>query len=281
MHSSERCFECGLRQCIKIAELTGNQSRLPELLSYLRGLRKNLDLNEPPGTYTSWLLLATMKFLQEPDPFKKTKSEQNRRAQELAARFEQELGEGGNALQRALLLSAAGNVIDVGPERSFDINQFISSHRFTIDHTDRLLARLKRAQQIVYILDNAGEVLFDRLVLKRLPKLAITIVAKSSPILNDITVEEAKGLGLEKFGRVIGTGSPFLGVDLKTVSKEFGQIYYQADLVIAKGHANFESLVDEGRDGYYVLTAKCELVANRLGVGLGESVCYYSPGKGE
>ncbi|MEO0071703.1 MAG: ARMT1-like domain-containing protein [candidate division WOR-3 bacterium] len=281
MRSSERCFECGLRQCVKIAVLTGNQAKLPELLSYLRGLGKELDLNEPPGTYTSWLLLATMKFLKEPDPFKKTKSEQNRHAQELAAQLEQQLGEGDDALKRALLLSAAGNVIDVGPERSFDINQFLSSHRFTIDHTDRLLARLKRAQRIVYLLDNSGEVLFDRLVLKRLPKVAITIVAKSSPILNDVTVEEAKVLGLEEFGRVIGTGSPFLGVDLKTVSKEFRQVYSQADLVIAKGHANFESLVDEGRDGYYVLTAKCELVANRLGIGVGESVCYYSRGKGE
>ena len=130
----------------------------------------------------------------------------------------------------------------------------------------------------MYILDNSGEVMFDELVLKRLPETELVIVARSSPVLNDVTADEAVELGLERYGRVIGTGSRFLGVDLATVSDGFRREYERADVVIAKGHANYESLVGKGRDGFLVLKAKCELVAEPLGVRLGESVCFYSEG---
>lgn len=244
----------------------------------LKKMKPELDLSAPPSTYTSRMLIATMELLGKRDPFRAIRQEQNRRAQEWAERYDAELERCPEPLKIALALAAAGNVIDVGPRHRFDLEATLSRGRFAHDDSGLLFERLKGAKRLVYILDNAGEALFDKLVLKRLAVPEPTIVARSTPILNDLTVDEARELGFERFGRVIGTGSPYLGVDLASASQEFLQAYYRADVVIAKGHANFESLVDDGRDGFYLLTAKCELVAERLGVGLGESVLYYAGG---
>jgi uncharacterized protein with ATP-grasp and redox domains len=226
------------------------------------------------------MLIATMEFLGERDPFRLIRAEQNQKGRELAERYDAELGKGKESLLAAMVGAAAGNVMDVGPRHRFDFTVTLAQGRLAHDDTDLLLRRLQEARRLVYILDNAGEALFDRLVLKRLGVPEVTIVARSTPILNDVTVDEARTLGFEQLGRVIGTGSPYLGFDLDTISAETRQVYYDADVVIAKGHANFESLVDDGRDGFYLLTAKCELVARRLGVNLGNSVLFYSEGKG-
>jgi uncharacterized protein with ATP-grasp and redox domains len=256
--------------------VTGSEERWQELKSRLLEMAKGLNLNEPPGIYTSHLLIQTMEFLKEKDPFQTVKAEQNRVASRLAADFDRIIGADEAGLHQALMIAAAVNVIDVGPGRRFDLYQLLNSLRFELDASAQLIARLKNRARVLYILDNSGEVEFDRLVFKRLSGVELTIAARSFPMLNDVTVTEARALGLEQFGRVIGTGSPYLGIDFQTVSPEFRDEFWQADLVIAKGHANFESLVDGPRDGYYLLTAKCQLVADRLGVGLGAPVCFYA-----
>lgn len=268
-----------MNQCERIVRLCeGDKEKAQMLKKELLRIADTLSVNDPPSTYTSKLLVATMDFLGERDPFARIKEEQNQQAQEMAARLDGGLKEGDEGLKMALKIAAAGNVIDVGPGRSFDIKDILASLRFAHDDSDLLIERLKKARRVVYILDNAGEVIFDKLVLKRLSDFELTIVARSSPILNDITVQEAKELGLDRLGRVIGTGSPYLGIDFNTVSKKFLKVYQEADVVIAKGHANFESLVNSGRDGFYLLTAKCELVADYLGAKPGDAVCFYSKG---
>jgi uncharacterized protein with ATP-grasp and redox domains len=261
--------------------VTGDEQRWPELKTRLLKMASGLNLDEPPGTYTARLLVETMQFLGEKDPFRQQKAEQNRQAAQLAAELDRLLGADEAGLRQALMVAAAGNVIDVGPGRRFELKNLLNALRFAHDDSCRLIAKLKNGARVLYILDNSGEVEFDRLVFRRLPPgVQLTIVARSFPILNDVTVEEARALGLEQFGRVIGTGSPYLGIDFQTVSPEFSNEFRQADLVIAKGHANFESLVDGPRDGYYLLTAKCELVAARLKVQPGDPVCFYADGKG-
>ncbi len=279
MKSSSQCLECGLEQCCRIYRLVrGDEDGWHQVEHELNSLMRKLDLSEPPGTMTAKLLVRTMELLNNPDPFATVKQEQNRQAAPLAEALDEQLSRDEAGLRRALLLAAVGNVLDVGPGRRFDLKTLLNLLRFAHDDSEQLIERLRRVRRVMYILDNCGEVMFDRLVLSRMPRVELTIVARSSPILNDVTVEEAEALGLGAFGRIIGTGSPYLGVDFHTVSPEFRSAYEQAEVVIAKGHANFEALVDGPRDGFYLLTAKCELVADRLGVGLGQSVCYYSKG---
>ncbi|OYD16679.1 hypothetical protein CH330_02145 [candidate division WOR-3 bacterium JGI_Cruoil_03_51_56] len=279
MHSGIECLPCAIRQCRQIVKMVGGNEELERKAVERAGaVAKGLSLDEPPSTYTSRILLAVMSLLDSSDPFKQMKAEQNRAARPVAEKADREIAESPEPLKTALMLAAAGNVIDPGPRHSFSIDDALKELQFAHDDSDMLIERLDHSKRIMYILDNSGEVMFDILVLKRLPKADLVIVARPGPILNDVTVNEAKELGLEEFGRVIGTGSQFLGVDLATVSDEFRKVYENADVVIAKGHANFESLVGRGRDGFFVLTAKCELVAEPLGVKLGESACFYSEG---
>ncbi len=277
MNSAPECFDCALNQCQRIARLSGSSSeQITRLLSTLAPLRQEMDLNEPPSTATSRILRKAMALLGVTDPFAAVREEQNRLAREIVQQLAHQTA--ANLKQR-LLLAAAGNVLDVGPRHSFNLHDRLQQLHFAHDDTALLFARLRNARTLLYILDNAGEAVFDRLVLEQVAVPEITIVARSEPLLNDITVTEAELLGFNTLGRVIGSGSCYLGIDLNTVTEEFKQLYYAADVVIAKGHANFEALVDDGRDGFYLLTAKCELVARRLKVPLGQSVCYYSPGR--
>ncbi len=280
MKSHPDCFDCALRQCRRIAELAGGDATVADrVAAYVAAGARGLNQDDPPSTYTSHMLLAAMELLDEPDPFAEMKRQQNQVAAVVAARFDRELDRQPEPLRAALELAAAGNVLDSGPRRSFSLDAALAELSFAHDDTAQLLAALARARRVMYILDNAGEVMFDRLVLKRLPRVELTIVARSSPILNDVTVDEARELGLSDYGRVIGTGSRLLGIDFGTVSDEFRAAYAAADVVIAKGHANFESLVDDGRDGWYLLRAKCEYVAERLRVEPGQAVCIYSAGR--
>jgi uncharacterized protein with ATP-grasp and redox domains len=281
MRSAAKCLECGLEQCGRILRLVNGDEQGWEMLKpRLVELAASLSLEEPPGSYTSKLLLATMEFLELSDPFAQVKEKQNRESAAIARELDRQLGDGEAALRQALLVAAAGNVIDVGPGKRFELMRLLGARRFVHDDSELLISRLRSAKRVMYILDNSGEVMFDILVLKRLPRVDLTIVARSYPILNDVTVAEAAQLGLNQYGRLIGTGSRYLGVDLQTVSSEFLAAFQEAEVVIAKGHANFEALVDGPRNGFYLLTAKCELVAERLGVKPGEAVCFYSPGKG-
>ncbi|UCG42455.1 MAG: DUF89 family protein [candidate division WOR-3 bacterium] len=268
-----------LKQCRKIAELVGADAATEDyLVTQLHDVAKDLSLEEPPSTYTSRILLAAMEFLGTEDPFVEVKQEQNRKAGPLARQADRELDRTDNPLLSALMLAAAGNVIDSGPTHEFRIEDALDDLRFSRDDSGLLIERLAEAKRVLYILDNAGEVMFDELVLKRLDRVELTIAARSTPILNDVTVAEAESLGLGQYGRITGTGSSFLGVDFGTVSDEFRDAYEAADVVIAKGHANFESLVGHGREAFCVLKAKCELVAAPLGVKLGESACYHEKG---
>jgi uncharacterized protein with ATP-grasp and redox domains len=280
VQSSSACLPCALNQCRQIVRLTGGDLALEErVLGYIRDGARALDFCQPPSTYTSHILLTAMGLLDEPDPFRQTKEHQNSTARPIAEALDVELDRSEHPLKSALLLAAAGNVIDSGPGHKHTLDDALRSLQFAHDDSDSLIRRLEGCRSITYILDNAGEVMFDMLVLRRLPSAEITIVAKSGPILNDLTVEEARQLGLGRFGRVIATGSRLLGIDAATVSDEFRRAWLDADVVIAKGHANFESLVHSRRDGFYVLKAKCDLVATELGVKPGDSVCYYSKGR--
>ncbi|MEO0078003.1 MAG: ARMT1-like domain-containing protein [candidate division WOR-3 bacterium] len=282
MHSSPDCLNCAVNQCRKIVRLVGGDQALEQRVieTLLPGFA-HLDQSEPPSTYTSHILLAAMELLDERDPFRAVKQQQNDSARPIAEALDRELGDGPSALVTALALAAAGNVIDSGPGHKYTIEGALSHLHFAHDDSALLLDRLTRAARVMYVLDNAGEVLFDLLVLKRLRVPELTIVARSSPILNDVTVDEARALGFDRYGRLIGTGSPFLGVDFRTVSAEFRAAYEHADTVIAKGHANFESLVSGPRDGFFLLKAKCDLVARELGIKTGDSACFYSPGIGK
>ncbi|MGM0366836.1 MAG: damage-control phosphatase ARMT1 family protein, partial [Actinomycetota bacterium] len=138
-----------------------------------------------------------------------------------------------------------------------------------INDFPRFKADLKKAKNILYIGDNAGEIVFDRVFLEELIKEQKNIVfsVKSGPIINDATREDAEEAGINNLVKVIETGTDRSGVNFQYISEEFLKEFKKADLVISKGQANFECLDSVDKNTYFILKAKCRQVASCLKAG--------------
>ncbi len=211
------------------------------------------------------------------DLYREQKETANRRIVELLeSMFPQGEAPG---FREAVRLAVAGNIIDLGanPELSWErvreVIDGVAERGFFIDHTDELERRVEQARHILYLADNAGEIVFDRLLLSCFPKGKTTVAVRGGPVLNDVTREDARMLGLEKLARVIDTGADLPGVVFSECGREFLSAWKDADLVISKGQGNFESLTGRAdRPVFFLFMAKCRMVAERLNCRVGDCV---------
>ena len=129
-----------------------------------------------------------------------------------------------------------------------------------------------RARDILYLADNAGEIVFDRLLIEQLPPGRVTVAVKGGPVLNDATRSDAAVAGLNELAEVIDNGSDAPGTLLGDCSHSFRERFDRADLVIAKGQGNYETLSDARKDVFFLLKAKCPVIAHHLGCDVGRTV---------
>jgi uncharacterized protein with ATP-grasp and redox domains len=181
-------------------------------------------------------------------------------------------------LEAAIRLAIAGNIIDLGVKtliKESDIEQIINNS-LTTDFDSQQIQEFKnaisRAEKILYLADNAGEIVFDRLLIEQLPIEKITVVVKGSPVINDATMKDAVIAGLPRIVDVIDNGSDAPGTILESCSKSFRDRFDKADLVIAKGQGNYETLSDVDKNIFFVLKTKCPVIARDLGCEVGEMI---------
>jgi uncharacterized protein with ATP-grasp and redox domains len=137
-----------------------------------------------------------------------------------------------------------------------------------------------QADSILYLFDNAGEIAFDRLLLELLPLERVVGVVKPSPIINDATLEDARACGITDMIPVVDTGSDAPGAVLADCGEEFLRHYRRADLILAKGQGNYEALSHTEKDAFFLLKAKCSVVASDLGCPVGTMMLTRSGGRG-
>lgn len=181
--------------------------------------------------------------------------------------------EATDKLETASKLAIAGNLIDYGALSHFDVAHVLEDyvHRpFSINHLEPFRKALKRAKHILYICDNAGEIVFDKILVKHLldDGHQITVAVKSAPILNDALYEDAELVGMTSLATVISSGSSTAGTLLSQATPEFSEALNQADLIISKGQGNFETLSEESFDVpfFYLLLCKCPHIAKGLSI---------------
>lgn len=171
----------------------------------------------------------------------------------------------------ALLVSALGNSKDkkfnVEQTASIDLTKILNNY-FNYNDYQKFNFDLKNAAKILFIADNTGEALFDKLLLAQLKKYDVEIkyAVRECPILNDITMEEAKKIAIDEYADIINSGSRTPGMPLEAATAEFEEEYQTADLIISKGQGNLESLFEKEKGIYFLLKAKCALIADSLGV---------------
>jgi uncharacterized protein with ATP-grasp and redox domains len=270
------CIPCVFLQALNTSKrITTNEKKLVETQHELMKLMPTLSLDMTPAELSYLLLKEVYARFKVQDPLKSEKRRNNEVMLSLYERFEKMADYSANTMLTALKIAAAGNLIDLGIRSDIDINAFMNrvvEGSFKINDSEELFDDLKKAEKILYLADNAGEIVADKLFISSMKKNGITVAVKGSPILNDATLDDADQVGLSKVAKVISNGSGMLGTILPDCSEEFINAYNEADLIISKGQTNFESLEGVQKNIYYILTAKCPPVAECLKVEVDDAV---------
>jgi len=213
------------------------------------------------------------------DPYRKVKRRYNEIALKMLPDLSERVRAAEDPILTALQLAIAGNIIDFGAlSGNFDLAQIVEEtlrSEFAPDGYERFRSALDRAGRIVYLGDNTGEIVFDRILIETLLRhkpFEIVFVVRGMPIINDATMEDARFVGLDRLVRVISNGSDAPATVLSECSPEMVGIYDAADMVLAKGQGNYESLSEERGPLFFLLKAKCPVVARDLGCEVGDIV---------
>jgi uncharacterized protein with ATP-grasp and redox domains len=271
------CIPCIIDQTIKISrQVTQDEKRREVLLQEVLKTLSGISYNKTPPYLGQEAHRVIRRVLDNSDPFLKLKREYNQVVKKLYPSLKQKVGDCSDRFTCAIRLAIAGNIIDFGPSHHFELMKTIDSvlhKKPAIDDTPSLKEDLREASTILYLGDNAGETFFDRLLIEQMPSGNVYYAVRGAPVINDATSEDAYYAELNKFAKIISNGSDAPGTILEDCSEEFKTIFQRADLVIAKGHGNYESLNEvEGKKLYFLLMVKCKIIARDLGCEVGDFV---------
>lgn len=253
---------------------------------------KNFSINDIPTDVANEMYRMLLSLAPTPDPFEQIKQESNKIAKEAVKRIRSHIDEGINPYEnfkRLLAASIAGNMIDFGTAgHSIQLNldflencyYQIAAEGFAIDDSRKLFDALKEATDVLFIADNAGEIYFDLFLLNYMKNKNIktTLVVKSDPISNDATLEDVSDpVFRSAVTKIMTTGTNALGVSITESSQEFLDRLRTADVIIAKGQSNFETLFYYAKQLtdkpiFFLFRTKCLSIANFLGQSIGKNV---------
>lgn len=277
MAIESECIVCRLRQALDVCNFVSadedtKQAVLKRVMEILIS-----GIEEEPQDGVGFLIHNELrKITNHRDPYQAVKKESIRKAIGLYSYLTELVNSSDDQLKTAVELCVAGNVIDFGPSNSHDIElaikQALESEKTYFDFAN-FQTELGHAKTVLVLGDNAGETVFDRLLIERLGRIVFYAV-KSEPILNDAIREDAIASGIGEFAEIIENGSPMGGTHLPSCSKEFRDLFDLADMVISKGQANFETLVDEPRRIFFLFKVKCSLLSRKHELPLGEFILF-------
>jgi len=216
------------------------------------------------------------------DPYASLKEQFNRLAIQFYDEAKEIVENAEDPLFEALIVSALGNTIDLAAQHKIDfindIKEF-KSENLVINDYEEFKKSVEKVNHLLILGDNSGEIVFDKLliiILKKLyPNLLIVYSVRSSPIINDVTIEDAKFVGLNDLIQVVES-SPTPGIDLPTSSEEFKKHFFlRGGIILSKGQGNFESLYGmdiPDKEVYYLLKAKCNLMERIFNVKTGDLI---------
>ncbi|MGK7394802.1 MAG: damage-control phosphatase ARMT1 family protein [Candidatus Cyclobacteriaceae bacterium M3_2C_046] len=284
MRTRLTCLECSLHGFIDLMQTfnVAEEVQQTEIRAYLEYLSQ-LDYSIPPPAIARHSHQQLKRILQNNDPYLDLKKKHNQSMLEKYALFYDLVKNHPDPVLAALKLSISGNVIDLGMKHQMNIEETVHKAIETeikVNHIDRLLNDLKENRSILYLLDNTGEIVLDKLFIQIMLEHQlfdpdkITAVVRGMPIINDATMADAVDVGLPELVPVISNGDGSPGTLLEHTSLAFIELFQQADLIISKGQGNFETL-NHHRDKniYFLLLTKCPIVARELNLSQGDFIC--------
>ncbi|MDQ7838890.1 MAG: ARMT1-like domain-containing protein [Thermodesulfobacteriota bacterium] len=275
MNTSLDCIPCFIRQALEAVRMVSTDRIVHERVvrDVLRWTGE-MDLDFPPPVMGQRIHRRLREITGVEDPYRLAKGHQNRMALSLLPELKAEIKAASDPLAIAVRLAIAGNVIDMGVNGSVtesDVRQSVSQALAGafIGQMDEFRQFVAKARSILYLADNAGEIVFDRLLIEQLSPERVTVVVRGAPVINDATMGDARDVGLHEIVEIIDNGSDAPGTILEECNQEFRRRFAEADLILAKGQGNYETLNDGPTNIFFLFKAKCPVIAGHAGLPLG------------
>lgn len=286
MKTSLDCIPCLLRQSLDAARLVSPDPSVHErVIRDVLHWTGEMDLNQSPPAIAQRIHRRLRELTGVTDPYREAKEWQNRIAMELLPKFRAEVTSAKNPLLMAARLAIAGNVIDMGSNGNLteaDVRQSLSKALTEpfFGEEDRFQQAIAQAKSVLYLADNAGEIAFDQLLIEQIIKQVsperVTLVVRGAPVLNDATLIDVHTVGIDRIVEAINNGSDAPGTILNDCSEEFRRRFAEADLIVAKGQGNFETLSNNPSNIFFLFKVKCAVIANLVNQPIGMQMLIHS-----
>jgi len=269
------CYGCLLKQAVTAVttndiDLETQMQALQNVLLTLANIDDNLTPSEIAG--------ETNRVIRETVGIKDLYQEDKKTSHSKALSYLDDLRilatQNSDILEQGLKISAAGNIIDVIHTSNYDlweeVEKSVQQH-LQGEGLESFRNRISESSSILYLADNVGETIFDRVFIETL-NIPVIYAVKSGPVLNDATLEDALAAGIDQVAEVVETGSWAPGTVLHQCSDEFQQLFEQSTLVISKGQANYETMDEQGEKVFFLLRIKCPVLSRKIGAPFGSLV---------
>ncbi|MBE5953918.1 MAG: DUF89 family protein [Lachnospiraceae bacterium] len=282
MKANSMCISCILKKQEKLIRDFSDEDKKSQYINrVLEILRKHGQTESSP-----WLAEKINQLYEEcwgeGEDYTVTKQRYNQLLLSKEKEILSCINNSNDCIRECIKYVSAGNYIDFSAvdnvnEHTLDeLLQKVNEENISEIEYFNFKRDLEQAKKLVYVTDNCGEILLDKIFIKciedKYPKLKITVIVRGQNVINDATIEDAKQVGLTDIVTCIGNGNGAPGTVIKLLSEEAKQALFEADMIISKGQGNFESLFAEGLNPYYIFLCKCELFVRRFGLKQYESV---------
>lgn len=263
------CIPCVMQQALRAGRMaTKDEGKLKQILDETAELVKTISMDTIPAATGAKVYQIVSEITGVKDPYKEIKKQHIRETEAIYPELEQIVAQSDDKLLTAIKIAIAGNVIDLGVNKAFDIVtdvKTILKQNFGIFDYAAFKKQLNESENVLYIGDNVGESVFDKILIKELNRL-VKYAVRAIPIINDVTWEDAVASGIDQVAEIVDSGCKSPGVILEQSSPEFLELFNTADIIISKGQGNFEGLSGCNRQVFFLLKAKCRIIAEHLGV---------------
>lgn len=282
---NQACFECNRKQVYKIADfLNLDASVRQKLLDMTNQELMHCDMNKTNPEIMGGIFQNITKILNNDNPYQDIKIVYNKLMLSMSNHIEGMIEQSDTPFDEALKLAITGNLIDFAAKHTFNEKMLLNmleevdQKKLAIDDSQELKDTLKNAKNLLYIGDNCGEIVLDklfiRMIQKSYPNIHVIYAVRGKAIVNDVTKEDASMCHMEDVCQVMDNGDSSLGTVLARTKPSFQNTFHQSDVVICKGQGNYEGLFHENHSHmYFLFMAKCDIVAKPLGVETMSIVC--------
>ena len=282
MKIESACVECIIGQTRRVADAVGADAALRRKIEEdVLAMSKAFDFAKTPPEVAREVYEHLAVLADKQDLYDEVKRHSTEKAKAFIPYLREQIEKAGDPFLTAVKVAVAGNVIDLAAEVTFDLDAEIDKlfhTAFAHDDVATLRRKLAEAKTLLYIGDNAGEHIFDALAIEAFsslfPQLQITYLTRGRPIINDVTYDEAKADGLQRYARLVDSGVDTPGFVYERAGAEARALFDNSDVVLTKGMGNYECLSPAPRtDLVYLLKVKCNVVSRAIGADIGSIIC--------